>query len=195
MPASLRNPLGALKPQGQAPVWCACMKLFFNAMRGAIAAAFILASFATAAMAQGDNRALVWGAIGVGAAVPTSGGEGIANMAELVFQKKPHHAAIRALMIHDIERPTNEIGELSALYGWTTTLQSFPVVIATGLSAVGFFDCPDDDDSCFTLGVPVVAEVSRNARFIGIGLQSFININSKASYAGGILFLKLGRLR
>lgn len=171
------------------------MKLFFNAMRGAIAAAFILASFATAAMAQGDNGALVWGAIGVGAAVPTSGGEGIANMAELVFQKKPHHAAIRALMIHDIERPTNEIGELSALYGWTTTLQSFPVVIATGLSAVGFFDCPDDDDSCFTLGVPVVAEVSRNARFIGIGLQSFININSKASYAGGILFLKLGRLR
>ena len=171
------------------------MKILFNAMRGVIAAALIPATFATTAMAQSDNRALVWGAIGLGAAAPTSGGDGIANMAELVFQKRPHHAAIRALIVHDIERPTNEIGEFSALYGRTGALGSFPVVIATGLSAVGFFDCPDDDDSCFTLGLPLVAEISRNAKFIGIGLQSFININSKASYAGGILFLKLGRLR
>lgn len=172
------------------------MKLSFKVMCGAIIGALILSITAPTAIAQNtENRALMWGAVGLGAAVPSSGGDGIANMAQLVFQKRPHHAAIRALIIHDIERPTNEIGELGALYGRTTVLGSFPVAIATGVSAVGFFDCPDDDDSCFTAGVPVVAEVSRNTRFIGIGLQSFININSKATYAGGILFLKLGRLR
>ena len=145
-------------------------------------------------MAQNTSRAKVWGAVGVGAAAPSSGGEGIANMAELVFQKKSHHAAIRAVIVHDIERPTNEIGELNALYGRTSALRSFPLVIATGLSGVGFFDCPDDDDSCFTFGIPLVTEISRNTRFIGIGLQVFGNVNPKASYAGGMLFLKLGRL-
>ena len=172
------------------------MKVSFKVMLGAIIGVLTLSISAPTAMAQNtENRALVWGAVGLGAAVPSSGGDGIANMAQFVFQKKPHHAAIRALIIHDIGRPTNEIGELSALYGRTTVLGSFPVAIATGVSAVGFFDCTDDDDSCFTAGIPVVAEISRSTGLIGIGLQSFININSKATYAGGVLFLKLGRVR
>jgi hypothetical protein len=166
-------------------------------MKSSWIAGFLLAvSTAGSGLAQEtDSRARIWAAIGAGAAAPTSGGEGIANMAQLVYEKRHHHAALRALVVHDIERPTNEIGELSALYGRTAMMGTFPVVIATGVSAVGFFDCPDDDDSCFTLGLPLVAEVSRSTKFIGVGLQAFANFNSKAHYAGGILFLKLGRLR
>lgn len=159
-------------------------------------AAIAVALVATVGSAQAqDNRTLVWGAVGVGAAAPTTGGEGITNIAQLVIQKNPHHAALRIVAIHDIDRPTNEIGELSALYGRTRSIRSYPVVLATGLAAVGFFDCPDDDDSCFTFGVPLVAEVSRNSRFVGIGFQAFTNINPKAVYAGGVLIVKLGKLR
>ena len=141
------------------------------------------------------DRSLVWAAIGVGAVAPTTGGEGITNVAQIVFEKNPHHAALRLVAMHDIDRPTNEIGELSALYGRIRTMRNYPFVLSTGISAVGFFDCPDDDDSCFTVGLPLVAEVSRNARFIGIGLQAFTNINPKALYAGGVLLIKLGKLR
>lgn len=165
-------------------------------LTGAGIAAIAVAVFATAGSAQtNDNPALIWAAVGVGAAAPATGGEGITNVAQIVFQKRPHHAALRLVAIHDIDRPTNEIGELSALYGRTRSLRNYPVVLATGLSAVGFFDCPDDDDSCFTFGVPFVAEVSRNSKFIGIGLQAFANINPKALYAGGVLIVKLGKLR
>jgi hypothetical protein len=146
--------------------------------------------------AQSDGRSsLVWAAAGIGAAAPTTGGEGIANIAQIVFERNPHHAALRVVAIHDIDRPTNEIGELSALYGRIRTIRNYPFVLATGVSAVGFFDCPDDDDSCFTIGLPVVAELSQSSRFIGLGLQAFTNINPKAVYAGGVLFIKLGKLR
>ena len=168
------------------------MKSCFRGIYGVIA---VLLFSSTAAAQTGKDRALIWGAVGIGAAAPSSGGDGIANVAELVFQKKQHHAAIRVVAIHDIERPTNEIGELSALYGRATMLHTYPLVIATGLSAVGFFDCPDDDDSCFTIGLPVVAEISRNWSYAGIGVQGFGNLNSKASYFGGVLLFKLGKLR
>ena len=161
---------------------------------GIAAIAVALVATAGSAHAQG-NRTIFWGAIGVGAAAPTTGGEGIANIAELVVQKNPHHAALRIVAMHDIDRPTNEIGELGALYGRTQSIRNYPVVLATGLSAVGFFDCPDDDDSCFTFGLPLVAEVSRNSRFAGIGFQAFTNINPKALYAGGVLIVKIGKLR
>ena len=165
-----------------------------NLLSSGVAAIAALVAMVGSAQAQ-DNRTLVWGAVGAGAAAPTTGGEGITNIAQLVIQKNPHHAALRIVAIHDIDRPTNEIGELSALYGRTRSIRNYPVVLATGLSAVGFFDCPDDDDSCFTFGVPLVAEVSRNSRFVGIGFQAFTNINPKAVYAGGVLMVKLGKLR
>jgi hypothetical protein len=116
-------------------------------------------------------------------------------MAQLVFQKNAHHAAIRALVLHDIERSTSEIGELGALYGRTSAFSWGRGSVAAGVSAVAFDTCPDDDDSCFTPGIPVVAELSRSSRIIGVGIQAFGNVNAKASYAGAVLFLQLGRLR
>jgi len=161
-----------------------------------IVVALGLSTIATVAGGQEhDIRARLWGAIGAGPGFPTSGGDGIANMAQLVYQKRSHHAAVRALILHDIDRATNEIGEIGALYGRTSVMGSFPVVVAAGLSGVAFSTCPDDDDSCFTIGVPIVAEASRSTTLIGIGIQAFTNVNAKAPYAGGLFFLKLGRLR
>lgn len=157
----------------------------------------LVACFTARAVKAQDagNRARVWAAIGVGGSAPASGGEGITNMVQLVYQKTPHHAAIRGLILHDIDRNTNEIGEVGILYGRTRSLPWARVAVATGISEVGFSACPDDDDSCFTGGIPIVAEASRSGRFFGVGLQAFANVNGKAHYAGAVLFLQLGRLR
>lgn len=139
--------------------------------------------------------ARVWGAVGLGAAVPTSGGDGIGNMAQLVYQKAPHHAALRGLVLHDLDRDTDTIGEVAALYGRMRPFGRHHVAVAAGVAAVAFDTCPDDDDSCFTMGIPLVAEAALSSRFIGVGMQAFGNLNRKAPYAGALLFVQLGWLR
>jgi hypothetical protein len=133
--------------------------------------------------------------VGIGAAAPASGGEGIANMAQVVVAKQSHRFSLRGLLVHDIDRVTNELGEVGFLYGRSTFVRTIPLGISAGVSGVGFSTCPDDDDSCFTVGIPLVAEASWDSRVVGIGAQAFGNLNSKAPYAGGVVFLKLGRLR
>jgi len=161
-------------------------------MKRITAVCFLACLVTASATAQTSSKpSRIWGALGLGAAAPSSGGDGIANMAEIVFEKDPHHFAVRGLIVHDIDRPVNELGEVGVLYGLTRSMSS----IAVGAAGVGFSTCPDDDDSCFTIGVPLVAEVSRSRRNIGIGIQAFGNLNSKASYAGAVLFVQLGRLR
>ena len=91
--------------------------------------------------------------------------------------------------LHDFGTPATEIGELGALYGRTRGYAA----IALGVSVVAFDVCPNDDDSCFTLGLPVVAEAALSSKFIGLGAQVFGNVNRKASYAGATVFLQLGR--
>lgn len=149
-----------------------------------------------AAMAQETpGRTRVWGAAGLGAGVPTSGGDGIGNLAQLVYQREPHHAAIRALVLHDLDGNTDLIAEVGALYGRMRTFGWGHLAAAAGASVVGFDTCPDDDDSCFTLGVPVVAEAALSGELIGVGLQAFGTYNRAAAYAGAALFLQLGWLR
>ena len=165
-------------------------------IRGMILAVVFGALAASGATAQQvPSRARVWGAAGVGAGVPTSGGDGITNMVQLVFQKEPHHAAIRALVLHDLDRGTNEIGEVGPLYGRMQQRKWGHVTLASGVSAVAFDTCPSDDDTCFAIGLPLVAEAVLSRRFIGLGIQAFGNVNRKASYAGATLFLALGRMR
>ncbi len=155
-----------------------------------------VAMTAQTALAQNiSNSTRVWGAVGIGAAAPSSGGDGIANVAQVVHEYKSNVFALRGVIVHDIERPTNELGEVGILYGRSSPVKSFAATLAAGLSGVGFSACPDDDDSCFTIGLPIVAEVSWRSQFVGIGFQSFGNINPKATYAGGVVFVQLGRLR
>jgi hypothetical protein len=163
-------------------------------IRFAVVISALVAVSANTLAAQTVDKPRIFAALGLGAAAPASGGDGIANMAQIVFEKKSHHVALRGLIVHDIDRATNELGEIGVLYGRVSPVRSYPVAIAAGVSGVGFSACPDDDDSCFTIGIPVAAEVSWRRRLIGFGLQGFGNFNSKASYAGAVLFLQLGRL-
>ena len=163
--------------------------------RTILAALFGCIAPIAASAQETPSRTRVWAAAGLGGGVPASGGDGIGNMLQIVYQKNAHHAAIRGVVLHDIERSTKEIAELGALYGRTNAFSWGSATVAAGVSAVAFDTCPDDDDSCFTPGVPIVIEVTRSRRIVGIGIQAFGNLNSKAAYAGAVLFLQLGRLR
>ena len=157
--------------------------------------AVICCALPVAAAAQdAQDHASVWVAAGVGAGVPTSGGDGIANVAQVVLQKRSHHVALRGVVLHDIESNTKEIGEIGVLYGRKNAFGWRDAVVAVGVSGVAFDTCPDDDDSCFTPALPIVAEVSRRRGVIGLGIQAFANVNRKASYAGVALLLEVGRL-
>jgi hypothetical protein len=154
----------------------------------------------TARAQESPSRARVWAAVGMGAAAPTSGGDAITNMAQLVYQKGSNHFALRGVALHDLQGETNTtstdlIGEVGLLYGRTRELSWGRAALAAGISGIAFDACPDDDDSCFTAGIPIVAEVARSGRAVGIGVQGFGNINTKASYAGAVLFVQVGRLR
>ena len=157
----------------------------------------VLLGFMTASAAAAQKvpgRARIWAAVGLGAGMPTSGGDGIGKMAQLVFEKEPHHVAIRAVVLHDLDSATDAIAELGALYGRTRVFDWGHAALAGGVSAVAFDTCPDDDDSCVTVGVPLVAEVALSRNLVGLGLQAFGNYNRKAAYAGAALFLQFGRL-
>jgi hypothetical protein len=161
-----------------------------------ILVALLVGFSAGAATAQQiPSRTRVWAAVGLGAGLPTSGGDGIGNMAQLVVQKAPHHVALRGLVLHDLDRNTDTIGEVGAVYGRMKAFRWGHVAVAAGVSALAFDACPDDDDSCFAVGVPLVVEAARSGRFAGVGFQAFGNLNARASYAGGALFVQLGRLR
>lgn len=111
-----------------------------------------------------------------------------------------NHMAIRGLAVHDLKEEststtTDLIGEIGVVYGRTGALEWGRVTVGAGVAGVALDTCPDDDDSCFTLGIPLVAEVSRSSRIVGAGVQAFGNINGKASYGGAVLFVQFGRLR
>ena len=172
-----------------------------NGARIRILLAILVGSLANSkAVAQENpNRANWWGAVGLGGALPTSGGDAITNMAQLVFQKAPHQAAIRALVLHDLVSAadpggTDEIAELGILYGQTRGIAGRSVTFAAGVSAVAFDACPRDHDPCSSLGVPLMVEAALSGRLIGLGVQAFANVNGIAPYAGAALFLQFGRL-
>ena len=125
----------------------------------------------------------MWAAIGVGGSAPASGGEGITNMVrESVYQKTPHHAAIRGLILHDIDRNTNEIGEVGILY-WGMRV----AVVA------GFSRCRDRHfrswvlrvfrmmTILFTGGIPSLRRHRGAEGFLVSGRQVFANLNTRQS--------------
>lgn len=170
-----------------------------SVFRRTLLVAALLCGSAGAAYAQ-QNTTRLWLAAGIGAAVPTSGGDAITNMAQLVYQKNAHHFALRGVVLHDMQSPgsttgTDMIGEIGIVYGRVRETGWGRMTLAGGLAGVALDACPDDDDSCFTAGVPLLAEIARSSKYVGIGLQGFGNINAKASYAGAVLFVQLGRVR
>jgi hypothetical protein len=138
----------------------------------------------------------LWGAAGLGSA---GGGneEGVAAVGQVVFQKAPHHVAIRAVGILDPFDPgTCGMGDIGVLYGRMTTGRVGHAAVAAGVAAT---DAPGCDvgpgTSQWTVGVPIIAELAlRPMRLVGFGLQGFANANSRAHFGGVAIFVQLGWL-
>lgn len=175
-------------------------------MRRLSRTAIVTAALLLAAAASGlDGRAAaqsfeqphrIWLGAGLAGAGSTSDDiDGAGLLAQVVYQRRGHHFALRGLALGDpYGNSSRSLGELGLNYGRAITTGAGHAAVAAGLAGVGFETCPDDDDSCFTFGVPLVVEVGLSLEFIGIGLQAFGNLNPKASYAGLALFLQLGWL-
>lgn len=160
-------------------------------------AAVALLDPARAAAQTVEQPHRAWLAAGLAGAGSTSDAVdgGVGALAQLVYQRRGHHFALRGLAVGDVYGSSAQgLGELGLLYGRAITTGSGHAALAAGLAGVGFETCPDDDDSCFTFGVPVVAELGLSLEFIGVGLQAFANLNPKATYGGVALFLQLGWL-
>jgi hypothetical protein len=170
-------------------VWLSLLAAFFA----------ILAPTARASAQDYQNPLRVWGAFGLGGvSAPVTDGMGV--MGEIAVQKYPHHAAFRVLAIADAVNTSAgpKIGEFAALYGRTAIAPAGHAAIASGLALTGGDLCKvaSTDAQCqdsWTVGIPIVAELAlQPLPVVGVGVQAFANLNTKASFFGGIVFLQLG---
>ncbi len=116
--------------------------------------------------------------------------EGGAGLVQLVWQRGPHHVALRTVGITDFYDATSDVG---VLYGRTRTASWGHAAVAAGLAGVHLDRCGDGSfDGCWAVGVPVAAEAALQTLVAGLGVQAFANLNTRAPYAGLVLFLQLG---
>jgi hypothetical protein len=143
-----------------------------------------------------QDRSHIWLGLGVGGGARADGASGAALMAEVVYQVKAHHFAIRGLGVVDpFGENADEFGELGLLYGRAAKRLWGHASIATGLAITAVSSCRDATGRCTTLGVPVVAEAAlRFAPVFGVGAQGYANLNTKSVYGGLLLFIQLGWL-
>jgi hypothetical protein len=147
---------------------------------------------------EAHDRTRIWLGVGLASAGGQSGGGGFGAAAQLVYQRRPHQATLRALVLAtDLARfpdgSDDSMGEVGVLYGRTRTRSWGHVSASAGGSIVRFERCPGGGfETCRTLGLPLTLEAALNSRALGIGLQAFGNVNAKAAYGGLALILQLG---
>jgi hypothetical protein len=144
-----------------------------------------------------QDRPRMWLGLGFGSGARADGATGAAFMAEVVYQVRAHHFAIRALGVIDpYGESADEFGEFGLLYGRAAKRSWGHASIASGLAITGVSSCREASTSgCTTLGVPIMAEAAlRFAPVLGVGVQGYANLNTKSVYGGVALFLQLGWL-
>jgi hypothetical protein len=133
----------------------------------------------------------LWGAAGIGPA--STADAALAVVAEVAVQKAPHYFAAHGVLVAEIGGRGCEKRHLGVLYGRTVTGVLGHAAIATGLAAT------NTDVNCsrsgLMPGVPIVGEVAlRVLPVLGIGFQSFANVNPREPFWGIVLFVQLGWL-
>ncbi|MEX0893410.1 MAG: hypothetical protein WEB88_14685 [Gemmatimonadota bacterium] len=150
------------------------------------------------AFGQGVTQpARAWLGVGLGGGGGMEDVGGAVFMAQLVYQHSPHHLAVRGLALGEVTSDSGSpnVGELGLLYGRTRMGYMGHVSAAVGLALTAFDPCPNDDDGCIILGVPIVLDAAlRVFPVAGLGAQLFGNLNAEASYAGLAVYLQLGWL-
>lgn len=169
--------------------------------RPSLALAFAAVVLATSASSLGAQErrdpTRVWGAIGLGSG---AGGEvedaGVALMIQLAWQKRPHQVLLRTAFLLDGGFPdggSDGVSEIGLLYGRMRSAGFGHVGIATGLAAGTFRGCPGQHErTCHFVGIPIMAEAALSARVIGIGLQGFVNLNTRSVFGGVVFFVPIG---
>ena len=147
----------------------------------------------SAAHAQ-QRPARIWAGIGLGSTVsPGTNSDAAAVMAQLVYQRAAHHFALRIMGSADLYGNSDALGELGVIYGRVYSGSLGHAMVGTGVSSTTHDRCPNDQETCSSVGLPLVAEVGFSAlTIVGIGLQAFANLNTAGSYFGVVAMLQLG---
>jgi hypothetical protein len=158
----------------------------------------LVSSMSAPLAAQAHPR--MWLGLGpLGSAARADGAEGMAVMAEIVYQTGPHYFALRAAGAADpLGEGADEFGDFGLLYGRAALRPWGHASVAAGLAITGVSSCHDalSGGTCTTLGIPLTAEAAlRMGSFLGVGVQGFANLNSKSVYGGVVVFLQVGSLR
>ena len=91
---------------------------------------------------------------------------------------------------------TDSNGELGLLYGFGAKRNFGFASMSTGVSYVGLKIYENGKEMRYaTVGLPIELQLFLTANKIGFGIYGFANINSKSSFAGGLICIQLGRLR
>ncbi len=129
---------------------------------------------------------------------------GIGGEGHVAVERGRHRLLLRLAVIADVAgfpdgSGDGDVSEIGLLYGRRDAARRGPGrSISAGLAAVHFQRCPDErpdsfyDSGCSTVGVPVVAEAGIGSSVVGIALQLFVNLNTKAPFAGVGVSLPLG---
>ena len=157
---------------------------------GALMIGGIHATCTSVAAQDPGDHVRIWMDMGISVAAGKEVDTSAGLLVQLALQKRQHRAMLRGLfLMTDAKRSNNAIGELGVLFGRARRGRYGHAAISTGVSLVALDYCPGP---CRTVGVPIVAELTFQAAFLGAGLQTFCNLNPKALYGGVALSLQLG---
>jgi hypothetical protein len=166
------------------------------------------------ALAAAQERPSISFGLGLGPAA-WSNAEGTAAMGQLAYERGIHQFALRGAlaMRADGNGPDDSFdrSELGILYARVRNSPRGHLALGTGLAITRVLTILTPNHPSPThpgqwesgeyrydnrMGLPIVAEaVFRPASAFGVGLQAHANLNSKASYAGVLLLVQLGRMR
>jgi hypothetical protein len=179
------------------------MRRLHRALAVCVTSAGWLTSSPECADAQ-TTRDLYWAAIGVGAAT-----SGVGLGASASYYASPNLFSLRltassAIPDNLFSCETDDITEIALLYGRGSRIQSgWPGwrFFAGGLGVVkrnrtldNGFTCTDEDAGP-VIGVPLEFSMMwAPARAFGVGVTTFVNVNSAASFGGVLMSISAGRL-
>lgn len=136
----------------------------------------------------------VWIAAGFGGGSAMDGTGNAGLVAQIVYERAPHHFALRALGLADLVGSADSgLAEVGLLYGRVATGNMGFAAASAGASAVYFDDSGGCSRRCVTAGIPLVLEMALTPLdVLGIGLQLFGNVNLRSPFAGLFIIIPLG---
>ncbi len=139
-----------------------------------------------------------------------SGGLGVGSdefgvSANVAFQHGSHLFSLRTAATAGLFQDHDGFRDVALLYGYATPTSSrhhagaaigIAIVDACVDSEGGLFSSSSCIDQRTVLGLPIEAQLAwLPAKFLGIGLYGFGNVNRRRSFGGVTLSLQLGRVR